>query len=193
MRVGLQNYEPNVGHEFIARMQQLYGDENVIHITANVDDLAERAGGTAMHLHGFLTEVVEPYSTNDQNYRVRDIGYTEHTPTDGVISKPNVVMFGETFWFKDGVRKHIYDDLYSVLDSLTFQDTVIVIGSSDTVIPWSIYAGLATNALVVNVNPEKHEKDDYFSYNLYQPVSEAIEVLELYVEQRMNVSDLTEY
>lgn len=191
MRVGLKDHEPNVGHEFISRMQQMYDDDTVIHITANVDDLAERAGGTAMHVHGFLTEIVEPYSTNTHDYNIRDIGYTEHTPTKGVISKPNIVMFGEGFWFKDGVRKNIYDDLYKVLDSLTAEDTVIVIGSSDTVIPWSIYAGLATNAEVVNVNPEAHENDDYFTYNLYQPISEAVEFLEQYVHERLHVPDFT--
>lgn len=191
MRVGLQNHEPNIGHDFIAKMQQIYGDGRVMHITANVDDLAERAGGSAMHVHGFLTEVVEPYSTNSSDYEVRDIGYTEHTPTKGVISKPNIVMFGEGFWFTGGVRKAIYDDLYKVLDSLTAEDTVIVIGSSDTVIPWSIYAGLATNAQVVNVNPEPHENDDYFTYNLYQPITEAVNVLEDYAHQRLHVPDFT--
>lgn len=191
MRTGLKNYEPNAAHHFIAEMQRKFGDDRVMHITANVDDLVERAGGSAMHVHGFLTEVVEPYSTNSNDYEVRDIGYEDFTPTPGIISKPNIVMFGEGFVFTDGVRKNIYEDLYKVLDNITERDTVIVIGSSDTVIPWSIYVGLATPAEVLNVNPEEHEKDDYFTYNLREPITEALDVIEEYVLKRMEYEDFT--
>lgn len=68
---------------------------------------------------------------------------------------------------------------------------VIVIGSSDTVIPWSIYVGLATPAEVLNVNPEEHEKDDYFTYNLREPITEALDVIEEYVLKRMEYEDFT--
>ena len=186
MRTGLKDYEPNAGHYFIAEMQQKYGDDLVMHITANVDDLVERAGGSAMHVHGFLTEVVEPYSTNSQDYTVRDIGYENFTPTPGVISKPNIVMFGENFWFQNGVRKNIYDDLYKVLDNITHRDTIIVIGSSDTVIPWSVYAGLATPAEVMNVNPEKHDNDDYFTTNVYSSITESLDTIEEFISERMD-------
>lgn len=191
MRTGLLNYEPNAGHHFIAEMQKKYGDERVMHITANVDDLIERAGGSAMHVHGFLTEVVEPYSTNSSDYEVIDIGYTEFTPTPGVLSKPNIVMFGETFWFSDGKRKQIYDDLYKVLDSVTARDTFIIVGSSDTVIPWSVYAGVATAAPVVNINPEVHKNDDLFTYNLYRPFTETLDTVEEFISQRMDYKDLS--
>lgn len=189
MRAGLANVEPNVGHHMIAECQRKYGDR-VIHITANVDDLAERAGGTAMHVHGKLTEVIEPYSTNSDNYGVIDVGYNAHVPSPGILSKPNIVMFGESFWFEDGVRKLIYDDLYKVLDNLTSRDTVIVIGSSDTVIPWSVYVGLASAAETMNVNPEPHDKDEHFTYNLYQPVSSAVNTIEEYITTRMNLPEL---
>ncbi|SOK58382.1 NAD-dependent protein deacetylase of SIR2 family [Yersinia phage fHe-Yen9-04] len=191
LRENLKHVEPNIGHHIIAEFQKMYGDDRVIHITANVDDLSERAGGTAMHVHGKLTEVVEPFSINSNNYEVKDIGYESFTPTDGVISKPNIVMFGEGFWFTDGVRKPIYDDMYLVLDSLTEQDTVIVIGSSDTVIPWSVYAGLATPAQTLNVNPESHEKDEYFTYNMYQPISNAISMIDQYIHMRMDKQDFS--
>lgn len=191
MRKGLLNYQPNAAHHFIAEMQRKFGHDRVMHITANVDDLCERAGGTAMHVHGFLKEVVEPYSTNTNDYNVIDVGYTEFVPTPGIISKPNIVMFGEGFWFTNGVRKNIYDDLYKVLDNVNSRDTIVVIGSSDTVIPWSIYAGVATPAEVLNVNPEAHKNDDFFTYNLYEPITEALDVIEEYVTKRMHYEDFT--
>lgn len=185
MRVGLQNHEPNTGHYMIAAMERCYGEENVIHITANVDDLIERAGGTALHVHGLLTEVVEPYSTNTNNYEVRDIGYTEHTPTPGIISKPNIVMFGDVYRFTDGIRKTVYGEMGQIIDNLTSNDVVVVIGSSDTVIPWSIYMGVGTRATVINVNPEPHENDDLFDYNLYMTTTEAVGTLTAYLNDHM--------
>lgn len=189
MRAGLATVGPNVAHYMIAEFQQIYGDDRVLHITANVDDLCERAGGTAMHVHGKLTEIVEPYSTNTEQYSVRDIGYEPHVPTPGIISKPNIVMFGEGFWFTEGKRKQIYDDLYKVLDNLTERDTVIVIGSSDTVIPWSVYAGLATPAQTLNINPEPHDNDDYFNDNIYMSITECITPVREFVAERMKWND----
>lgn len=187
MRQGLANVNPNIAHFMIAEMQLRYGHDRVIHITANVDDLCERAGGTAMHVHGKLTEIIEPYSTNNENYKIKDIGYESHTPTPGIISKPNIVMFGEGFWFTEGKRKVIYDDLYKVLDNLTENDTVVVIGSSDTVIPWSVYAGLATPAQTLNINPEPHDNDDYFNNNIYMSITECIVPVQEYIAERMDL------
>lgn len=189
-RQALSTVEPNIGHELIARIEQLYGEDRVIHITANVDDLTERAGGTAMHVHGKLTEVIEPFAQNNKDYVIKNIGYNEHIPTPGIISKPNVVLFGEADWYTEGKRKPIYDDMYKVLDSLRPMDTVIVIGSSDTVIPWSVYAGLATSAQTLNVNPMEHDNDDYFTFNLYHPITQAANMVEQFITDRMNYSIL---
>lgn len=188
MRTGLSSVEPNAGHYLIAELQKKYGTDRVLHISANVDDLSERAGGEVMHVHGKLTEIIEPYSINTEKYEVKDIGYTNFTPTPGTYSKPNIVMFGEGFWFNDGIRKPIYDDLYKVLDNLTDKDTVIVIGSSDTVIPWSVYAGLVTAAQTLNINVESHENDDLFDRNLYSSVVDVINTITEYVDERMTIN-----
>ncbi len=193
MRQALPTYQPNEGHDFIARMQKLYGDDRVLHITANVDDLAERAGGTAMHVHGKLTEVVEPYSMTSPDYAVRDIGYADFKPTDGVVSKPNIVMFGESFWFNEGKRQPLYNDLYKVLDSARGKDTFIIIGSSDMVIKWSVLAGLSTASSTLNINPEMHDDDGYFTHNVYAAFNDRIESIEEYITARMGIKETSEH
>jgi NAD-dependent deacetylase len=182
-RQQLSTVHPNDAHGMIADFQKRYGDDRVIHITANVDDLAERAGGSAMHVHGNLREVIEPWSWND--YAVKDIGYNDFIPTDGIKSKPNVVMFGECFRYEHGLRKELYTDRDEVLASLSTQDTVIVIGSSDTVICWSILAGMGTPAYAINVNPEKHDNDYMFQHNIFKTACNAIDDIKNIVIGRM--------
>ena len=188
LRVNLQNYEPNEAHHFIAEQQKKY---NATHITTNVDDLAERANGSVLHLHGILTEVVENYNSANEDYSVLKCNYNEYIPKDGVIAKPNVVMFGESITFIDGKKQQLYKELYEILDSLTKNDTVIIIGSSDTVLNFSSKVGLATNAYTVNVNPKKNTNDSVFDVNIYKPVTEALEELSNIIEERLNVQSVS--
>lgn len=182
-RMALASVEPNAAHKFIAEMEELFGEDRVMHITANVDDLAERAGGTAMHVHGSLREIVEPFKW--EGYEVKDVGYTEYIPDDKIKAKPAVVFFGEYYRYENGRRKPLYDDRDKVLASLTPLDTVIVIGSSDTVIMWSSLVGWGTPAVTMNVNPEEHDFDHAFHQNIYLPATQAIDDMLDLIQGRM--------
>ena len=135
-RTDLANVEPNLAHEIIATLQSSYPEGVVVNITTNVDDLLERAGCISVqHLHGKLTEVVYNYKELDQDLPV-DIGYT--AVSDGTLSgvkypvKPNVVFFGE--------MAPEYGEYYELCDSLTSEDLVVVVGSSDLVVPFGLNA-----------------------------------------------------
>lgn len=182
-RMGLANVFPNAAHKFLAEMELLYGEDRVMHITANVDDLAERAGGTAMHVHGSLLEVVEPFKW--EGYEVINVGYNEYIPKPNITAKPAVVMFGEFWRYENGRRKPLYDDRDKVLKTLNANDTVIVIGSSDTVIMWSALAGFGTPAQTMNINPEEHEFDHAFTHNIYTPATESIDDMLDFIQERM--------
>lgn len=183
-RMALQHVEPNAAHKFLAEMEELYGEDRVMHITANVDDLVERAGGTAMHVHGNLREVIDPFVW--EGYEVKDVGYTEHIPSTGKYkSKPAVVMFGEYYRYENGRRKPLYDDRDKVLATMGVQDTIIVIGSSDSVIKWSSLVGWGTPSTVMNVNPEEHEFDHAFHQNIYLPATQAIDDMLELIQGRM--------
>lgn len=182
-RTELANVHPNAAHQFISDMEKLYGEDRVMHITANVDDLVERCGGTAMHVHGSLLEIVEPFTW--EGYDVINIGYNEYTPKEGIVAKPAVVMFGEQWRYENGRRKDIYADMLSVVGTMKPQDTIVVIGSSDTVLNWSGIVGAGTESYTINVNPEEHEMDLLFNQNFYKPATQAIDdVLEV-VSKRM--------
>lgn len=173
LRVNLGDKEPNAAHFAIAELEAIYGDDKFIHITTNVDDLYERAGGTAMHLHGNLLEVVENYSLADNAYNVIDVGYTPYIPKPGVFAKPNIVMFGESERYVDGERIALYEDRNKVLASLTDLDTVIVVGTSDVVIQWSSMVGFSP-AHTYCVNIRKNDNDWMFTEKVYKPATEAI-------------------
>lgn len=183
-RVSLADKVPNEMHNYIVQLQKQYGD-NFFHITSNIDDMTERAGGTAMHLHGNLTEVIENFSLSESDYKVIDCGYEPYIPKDGVFAKPNVVMIGEFYRYENGERKEVYADRNEVLSSLTDDDTVVIIGSSDTILKWSMMVGLGTPAYTVNINIRKNENDWTFNTKIYKPATKAIPELQAIIDERM--------
>lgn len=184
LRVILGNKEPNDAHYAISVLESTYGD-NFIHITANVDDLYERAGGTAVHLHGNLKEVIEGYSMAHNDFKVIDVGYEPYIPKEGVFAKPNVVFIGEGERYVNGERIELYEERNKVLASLTANDTVVIIGSSDTILRWSSMVGLGTPAYTINVNPKKGEYDWTFDRKIYSPITKALHELESIIQERM--------
>jgi NAD-dependent deacetylase len=186
LRVNLKDKQPNAAHHTIAELEKQYGDDLFLHITTNVDDLYERAGGTAMHLHGDLLEVIENYSLADNSYKVVNVGYNAYIPKDGVYAKPNIVMFGEYERYVGGDRVNLYEDRNKVLASLTDLDTVLIIGSSDTVIKWSMMIGCSP-AYTYNVNIRKSANDWMFTEKIYEPASKAIPQIKNAVLLRMDL------
>lgn len=183
-RVQLSTVEPNAAHFFIAEMQKKYGDR-VLHFTANVDDLCERAGGTACHVHGSLLEVIDNYTRCGEFAEIKKLGYEEWIPDPEVNSKPNIVFFGESTRFEDGKKVYIYDDMNNVLFFLRPQDTAIIIGSGDQVLEWSYMCGKRSQAFAINVNPVEQQFDNLFQENIYKPATEAIPDILDFIEKRM--------
>lgn len=184
MRIALKDIEPNAAHKFITNILNAYGENRVYHLTTNVDNLAEKAGHNPFHVHGNLLEVVEPYVLNGQS-SVIDVGYNEYHPKEGMYAKPNVVFFGESVTFDSyGNKNPIYNELRNVVASLTQQDLVIVIGSSDSVVTWSyILNGLCKS---INVNIEANDHDYLFTKNIYKPCTEVLDELDLEIYSVLN-------
>lgn len=183
LRVKLGSCEPNAMHYYIKSLEDQYKD-NFLHMTSNIDDLYTRIGGTELKLHGNLREVIKNYSINSDDYEVIDCGYEPFIPETDVFSKPNVVMIGEYHRYVDGNRLPIYEERNEVLRSLTENDTVIVIGSSDTVLVWSRLAG-ALPCYSVTVNVRKNDNDFLFNERIIKPATKAIPVLEPIIKERM--------
>lgn len=88
------NASPNLAHEAIARMQEVFPNTQVI--TQNIDNLHERAGSkNVLHLHGEITKL---RSQKDPTALVEIEGWEQHygeRHADGSILRPHIVFFGE--------------------------------------------------------------------------------------------------
>lgn len=157
-RVELGTVEPNLAHLRIAEWYKRFPGQ-VLNLTTNVDDLLERAGvlePSIIHVHGYLPEIVIETEAGSPK-QVINVGYTEINPDDYGWCKPNVVFFGE--------MAPKYTEMYNILDTLTANDMIIVVGCSNTVINfnWELFPAVrrGTKMLVVNPATPYHEMEIY--------------------------------
>lgn len=157
-RQELQTVEPNLAHLRIGEWFNRYPGQ-VINLTTNVDDLLERAGvpkDDTLYIHGYLKEVVVKDAFT-QRTTIEDVGFNAINPDSYDWVKPNVVFFGEV--------APAYTEMYSILDTLTTQDMVVVVGCSNTVINfnWELFPACKRGVKVSVVNPSVpyHEMEMY--------------------------------
>lgn len=194
LRTNLKNLEPNIAHKTIAKWQEEYGEEKVINITQNVDDLFEKAGvKNTIHIHGFLPEI---YCNNCQ--KIYNIGYEKFYPLDEVnnkktkcthcgstFSKPNIVFFGE--------YPSLYHDAKNILNNITPDDILIVIGTLGNVFQIDLYAKYLYNSnwgnppLMILNNLEKSEfiKEKHYKYKLYESCETAILLIDKIIKSKL--------
>lgn len=148
-RQELQTVEPNLAHLRVAEWFKRYPGQ-VKNLTTNVDDLIERAGiprEEVLHVHGYLKELAIETEAGSPK-EVIDIGYDSINQNDYGWCKPNVVFFGE--------MAPLYQQMYDLLDNLTVQDMVIVVGCSNTVINfnWELFPAVSRGVKLMVVNPK---------------------------------------
>lgn len=158
-RVELGTVEPNLAHLRIGEWYKRFPGQ-VQNITTNVDDLLERAGvlePSILHVHGYLPEIIVEDAFSKKR-EVINIGYEEIDPEDFDWVKPNVIFFGE--------NAPLYVKMYSMLDSLTVQDLVILVGCSNQVIDfnWELFPAARMGTKVCVVNPDVN----YLEQQLYE-------------------------
>ncbi|WP_432696967.1 SIR2 family NAD-dependent protein deacylase [Marinobacterium sp. YM272] len=142
-RTALAGVKPNPAHHAIAAIQQAHPDR-VILMTSNVDDLHERAGSrNVRHIHGNLLEMVDLESREIFPLGYEAFDYASQPPK----FKPNVVFFGE--------MAPVYQELFALMDNLSEEDLVVVVGSSESVIAFcaEAYMGSQGAARILYVDP----------------------------------------
>jgi len=172
---------PNPAHYMIAEWQKRYGSR-VINLTANVDDLLERAGCTdVVHLHGALSTMKCTACGN-----VWNIGYQHWDPTKNRCVKcnslrgvkPNVVFFYE--------NAPLYKTLYTEFRKITDKDIVLVIGTSGTVI--NVDAMLFDKkcfSILNNLQAEPNIDDSIYNVVHYGPAAASTEFLDKIISDKM--------
>ena len=179
-RQELAGYQPNAMHKFLSTLF------NTVHLTQNMDDLCERAGGKPIHLHGKLTEV-----RCETCQKIYDIGYNPQPKRckfcgDATL-RPNVVLFGE--------MAPNYRYLYTIE-----ADIFIAIGTSGAVID---IADIASHyPISILIDPKRRKRvtmfgefdeyiDEYFTHYIPKRAIEAIEDLQKLLKESHGSSDTT--
>ena len=152
---------PNPAHHAIAAMAEKV--PRLTLVTQNVDDLHERAGTRAIHLHGSLFAP-----------RCFDCGGAAEPPpllhaeqarlepprcACGGRMRPGVVWFGEAL----GAR-----DLAATFDAAADCDVLLSVGTSSVVYPAADipHRAAQAGAVVVQVNPDRTPLDGVATFNL---------------------------
>lgn len=178
MRCRLPEFEPNEAHKAIARVQKQFGKNQVLVITQNVDDLLERAGCEGvLHVHGEITKM-----------RCLDCGYTwdiGYQPYDGTSCpkchekkvKPDIIFFYE--------KAPMYDVLMKYLNHINKNTTVIVIGTSGSVVPIDymleeIDAKMILNNMEVSADIDEQKYEHIF----YEKATSALPKIEFILLRR---------
>jgi NAD-dependent deacetylase len=167
-RRDIEQAQPNLAHEIAARWQAEYGCEI---ITQNIDDLFEKAGAHALHVHGNITEMKCVACG-----LVWDIGYNDYV--DGMACpntlkkcqckklKPNVVFFGEV--------APNYPKMYNILASLGKDDVIVVCGTSGQVIDIKSLI-FDRPCLKIIIDPNVDMEDHFYDVRLKLPATEGMQ------------------
>jgi NAD-dependent deacetylase len=92
--------------------------------------------------------------------------------------KPGVVFFGE--------NAPRYRDLHEIVSGLREEDTVVVIGTSGTVLPADRLFGYSkAYSILVNLEPGEQMEEQAFSERLYGPATQRLTELGDRLKMRM--------
>jgi NAD-dependent deacetylase len=170
---------PNGAHRIIAGWQKTWPTRTHL-LTQNIDRLLERAGCTdVVHLHGDIRVLwcVEcGHSWDIEKKRYDRKGCPACGSTTGV--KPGVVFFGE--------NAPRYRDLHTIVAGLRAEDTVVVIGTSGTVLPADrLFAHSRAHSILVNLEPANQMDESAFSERFYGPATSQLPFLQERIAARM--------
>lgn len=104
-RANLRAAKPNAAHKALAALQRARPDQ-VMLVTQNVDDLLERAGATAVHMHGELFKTRCDFCAAVWT-DTGDLTAEQTCPRCGRAggARPDVVWFGEIPMFMDEIEE----------------------------------------------------------------------------------------
>lgn len=173
-RKELEKAKPNIAHNKIFDIYNKYGNNNVINITQNVDDLFEKAGfknDNIMHLHGQLTKMECTHCGEKWNikYNLFDIEKDKCPNCKSLKSvKPHIVFFyGQAPMYKYMKRAFNY--------GVNKDTIIIVIGTMGNVVPIDFYLkDLKCKKILCNMNKSNDINDNQFDKIYYENIETAI-------------------
>ncbi|CUH78104.1 NAD-dependent deacylase [Tropicibacter naphthalenivorans] len=97
---------PNAAHHALAKLQNS-GKAEVILVTQNVDGLHEKAGSTAIHMHGQLDSALCAACTHRWPAPLEMDGSTLCPHCQTPNARPDIVWFGEIPYHMDEIADHL--------------------------------------------------------------------------------------
>lgn len=152
--------KPNAAHYAIAELEKVFGSDNVIVITQNVDNLHERAGSTGViHMHGELLKIRDEKTGNVFECH-QDIDHQKNPDL-----RPHIVWFGE-----------IPLGMERIYDALAKADYFISIGTSGNVYPAASFVEIARNngCKTIELNLEPGVSENLFNEKIYGTATEVV-------------------
>lgn len=155
---------PNAAHHALARLQAQHPGAVTI-VTQNVDALHERAGGTAIHMHGELARA--KCDACDHRWPAPHVMHRHDScPACGVrATRPDVVWFGEMPYLMDEIAQHLLScDLFAA------------IGTSGNVYPAAgfVQEAARAGAQTAELNLEPTDLSGLFDEHLTGPASAIV-------------------
>lgn len=168
--------EPNAAHFQVAKWQKQFGKDRVIVITANIDNLFEKAGcENVIHVHG---EIFNMHCSTCQH--TWSIGNNEYEDMrcpycNSRLTKPNIIFFNEHAPEYETMHYHFHPKRRDK------DDVLLYVGSSMSVIHPTMIFGTGRNSKLgtkVLVNKDQGEYDDLFQEKYYGLATEMLPVVD---------------
>lgn len=162
--------KPNQAHFALAKLEQQLGQENVLIVTQNVDNLHEQAGSkNVIHMHGELLKL-----RNEKSGEVID-WYADSNYSSQPDWRPHIVWFGE-----------MPLKMEEIYDAIAMADYFISIGTSGNVYPAAGFVQIANEHHVktIELNLEPSIGQNQFEQTIYGPATEIVpQFVEQYLKQ----------
>jgi len=177
----LENVEPNIAHKVVSDIIYKYGEDNVINITQNVDNLFERANVTnTLHVHGELTKMQCENCGHQWNIGNKsfDIKKDKCPNCDSVKNvRPKIVFFGGSApMYKYMSRAFEYASLENSI--------VVVIGTMGNVVPIDAYLkDKKAKKILCNMEKSKYINEKNYDNVYYESITTVIDKIEKNIEK----------
>lgn len=163
-RANAAQAEPNAAHVALARLGQSFSGKVVV-ITQNVDDLHERAGQSALHMHGALGRAC--CARCDAFWPAPLVMQAEDPcpACRATATRPAVVWFGEYPHHLEEIATHLGE-----------ADLFVAIGTSGQVYPAAGFVSDARDAgaQTLEINLERSDISRLFDAHIMGPASEVV-------------------
>ena len=173
VREAIEKAQPNDAHRQVAAWQKEFGTERVKVVTANIDDLFERAGcQDVVHIHGNAKKM--HCVACSHTWEAQFYNHEERCPNcSSRLTKPDVVFFGEPApeYLKMG---QIFNDRRR-----NENDVLLYVGSSQSVIPpYRLIEANRSHSQTVLVNKDEGPEDRLFRHKYYGLASTGLPLVD---------------